>query len=115
MWPARIGGDPGEYFGGRLGELLIYPRALPDADRQEVEGYLAWKWGAQDSLPADHPWKDTNPNADAPPPPPPTKLLFDTAAERPVAVVNTLMVPVAAATALAAPVTISTIIEPVMP
>jgi hypothetical protein len=36
-------------------EVLITQGALPQADRQRVEGYLAWKWGLQAQLPANHP------------------------------------------------------------
>jgi hypothetical protein len=39
-----------------MNEIVITDN-LSDADRQTMEGYLAWKWGMQDSLPADHPYK----------------------------------------------------------
>jgi hypothetical protein len=43
-------------------ELLFYDTgAMSTEDRQLAEGILAWKWGLQGDLPADHPWKDTNP------------------------------------------------------
>ena len=29
--------------------------------RQLIEGYLAWKWNLQASLPADHPYKNVAP------------------------------------------------------
>jgi hypothetical protein len=41
----------------RLHEIVLVRSVLPVADRQRVEGYLAWKWGAQAQLPADHPYK----------------------------------------------------------
>jgi hypothetical protein len=41
----------------RLGEMLVYNTGLTTAQRQQVEGYLAWKWGLQGSLPATHPFK----------------------------------------------------------
>lgn len=44
-----------------VGELLIYNPQISDADRQSVEGYLAWKWGAQSMLPSDHPYKAAPP------------------------------------------------------
>ena len=31
------------------------------ANRQRVEGYLAWKWGLEANLPVDHPYKNTPP------------------------------------------------------
>lgn len=39
-----------------LAELIIYNTALLPAQRQQVEGYLAWKWGIRTSLPASHPY-----------------------------------------------------------
>jgi PKD domain len=30
---------------GRIGELLVFDRALSDAERLQVERYLGWKWG----------------------------------------------------------------------
>ncbi len=35
-------------------EVIFYYGALADAQRQRVEGYLAWKWGLQDKLPTNH-------------------------------------------------------------
>jgi hypothetical protein len=52
-----------EIWGGHICEIVIYGRILPEAQRQQVEGYLAWKWGLQSSLPATHPF------AKWPPPP----------------------------------------------
>lgn len=45
-----------QYFGGHVGEILIYDRELTTAQRQNLEGYLAWKWGLQATLPYDHPY-----------------------------------------------------------
>lgn len=42
-------------------ECLIIHSALSTADRERMEGYLAWKWGLQASLPADHPYKTLPP------------------------------------------------------
>jgi hypothetical protein len=47
IWPA--------YF-GNVFEMLIYNRALTTTERQQVEGYLAWKWGLRTSLPTAHPY-----------------------------------------------------------
>ena len=55
------------YFGQRAGDLegstnayicefLLYNGVLSLAQRQQVEGYLAWKWGIQAQLPANHPY-----------------------------------------------------------
>lgn len=37
------GGAP--FYGGSVGEILIYNRAIGFTERQQIEGYLAWKWG----------------------------------------------------------------------
>lgn len=42
---------------GQLQELVIYSGTLSLTQRQQVEGYLAWKWGLVASLPANHPYK----------------------------------------------------------
>lgn len=44
-----------------LGEVLIYDRALSDADVAMVEGYLAHRWGVTDSMPTSHPYKSAPP------------------------------------------------------
>ncbi len=38
-------------------EIIHYNFAMTTAQRQQVEGYLAWKWGFQSGLPAAHPFK----------------------------------------------------------
>lgn len=45
------------WYDGDIAEIILYNSALSTADRQRVEGYLAWKWVVQDQLPADHPYK----------------------------------------------------------
>lgn len=40
-----------------VAELIIYSNALNNFGRQQVEGYLAWKWGLTSLLPATHPYK----------------------------------------------------------
>ena len=37
-----------------LGEILVFDGLLTESQRQQVEGYLAWKWGLQSSLPSTH-------------------------------------------------------------
>ena len=46
--------DPARFFFGYIGEIIIYNYTLPIAQRQQVEGYLAQKWGIRSSLPDDH-------------------------------------------------------------
>lgn len=41
---------------GRLSEVLAVDGTMPLSEVQKVEGYLAWKWGDQANLPADHPY-----------------------------------------------------------
>ena len=37
-------------------EILIYNTYLNTAQRQQIEGYLSWKWGLQKALPSSHPF-----------------------------------------------------------
>lgn len=39
-----------------LAELIVYSGAITTRERQQIEGYLAWKWGLQNSLPTTHPY-----------------------------------------------------------
>ena len=48
-------------YASYIGELLVYTAALTNTQRQQVEGYLAWKWGIQSTLPSDHLYKNTVP------------------------------------------------------
>jgi hypothetical protein len=49
-----IGAQSG--FIGNIYEIIIFDTAFTTAQRQQIEGYLAWKWGLQTSLPASHPY-----------------------------------------------------------
>lgn len=42
-------------------EVLVFNTNLTKTQRETVEGYLAWKWGLQSSLPVGHPYKIYNP------------------------------------------------------
>lgn len=47
-------------FIGNISEILVYNRALNNYERQQVEGYLALKWGITSRLPeATHPYYNT--------------------------------------------------------
>ena len=46
---------------GKLGELLIYNSVLSDKQIQQIEGYLAHKWGLSANLPSNHPYKPAAP------------------------------------------------------
>ena len=45
-----------------IGEFLHYDADLSDAQRQSVEGYLAWKWGINKRIPTTHAYYSVNPN-----------------------------------------------------
>jgi hypothetical protein len=48
-------------FKGYIGEVITYPSGLSNIDRQRIEGYLAWKWGIQNNLPTNQPYKTAPP------------------------------------------------------
>ena len=50
-------GRPTRSFGFEFAEAILYGTALTTSQRQQVEGYLAQKWGLTTSLPATHPYK----------------------------------------------------------
>ena len=57
----QIGSEFGEeslvHYDGYIGEIIIFNKiSLNTTQRQQVEGYLAWKWGVQSSLPTNHPY-----------------------------------------------------------
>jgi hypothetical protein len=56
---ARV--SPAQYFAGNFSEVLLYSSNLTTTQRQTVEGYLAWKWGQQASLPGAHPYSAAAP------------------------------------------------------
>ncbi len=45
-------------YPGYIAEIIIYSNALNNFGRQQIEGYLAWKWGLTFILPATHPYKN---------------------------------------------------------
>jgi hypothetical protein len=51
------------YYSGYAMEILIYNTALTTTQIQQVQGYLAWKWGIQASLPSTHPYSSLAPGA----------------------------------------------------
>lgn len=52
--------SPGSYLNGLIAEVVCFTGGATDT-RQKIEGYLAWKWGLQDNLPGDHPYKSAAP------------------------------------------------------
>jgi hypothetical protein len=57
--------DQGVPTGGKLNgviyEIIAYDRGLTNLERQQVEGYLAWKWNLSSSLPTTHPFYKVSP------------------------------------------------------
>ena len=51
----------GQFWPGYLNEFLLVPRTLTILQRQQLEGYLAWKWGLQGNLPSTHPFASAAP------------------------------------------------------
>jgi hypothetical protein len=51
----------GNQWIGKLGELLIYNSVLSDKQIQQIEGYLAHKWGLLANLPSNHLYKSAAP------------------------------------------------------
>jgi hypothetical protein len=41
---------------GYIYELIVFNTSVNTPTRQAIEGYLAWKWGIQSSLPTTHPY-----------------------------------------------------------
>lgn len=58
-----LGTNPliGAGFDGRVAEVIDCAAALTTAERQRVEGYLAWKYGLAANLPAGHPYESERP------------------------------------------------------
>jgi hypothetical protein len=54
---SEAGGAAWEGFLGHLSEVICYNSTVTQLERQQVEGYLAWKWGLQARPPATHPFK----------------------------------------------------------
>jgi hypothetical protein len=60
LTPAYIGTDGwntgSESYTGKMREILCYQGNMTQANRQIIEGYLAWKWSVNANLPAQHPY-----------------------------------------------------------
>ena len=52
---------PNGPFNGFISEILVYNVVLTTAQRQQVEGYLAWKWGLAVNLPVAHSFSKISP------------------------------------------------------
>jgi Glycine rich protein len=51
----------GSYLTIDVAEIIIYNKVMNTIERQQIEGYLAWKWGFQTSLPSGHPYANYQP------------------------------------------------------
>lgn len=56
-----LGRRVNEYMTGNFYETLFYNTIPTTLERQQLEGYLAWKWGLQGNLPANHPYRNGPP------------------------------------------------------
>jgi len=64
--PFSVGGDYNQsqrYMDLNLGELIVIAGPGSTAARQQLEGYLAWKWSLQLNLPWNHPYRYYAPRA----------------------------------------------------
>ena len=61
-FPLYINGNSsGAFDTSVVCEIYHYTNAFTTAQRQQVEGYLAWKWGLQANLPSGHPYRYSKP------------------------------------------------------
>jgi len=58
--PETNDGDSGT-LQGNISEIILFNRVLTTSEFTSVEGYLAWKWGLQNSLPSSHPYFSAKP------------------------------------------------------
>ena len=49
------------FYDGYIYEVIIITHTPSTQEQRFIEGYLAWKWGLQGSLPASHPFSKVNP------------------------------------------------------
>lgn len=58
---AAFNGAYARFWAADMAEILVFNASLTTFQRQQVEGYLAWKWNLQSNLPASHPFKNAPP------------------------------------------------------
>jgi hypothetical protein len=61
-WFLNAPATSGNRFTGVHYEIIAYDRGLTNSERQQVEGYLAWKWNLNSSLPTNHPFYKISPS-----------------------------------------------------
>jgi len=57
-WFSAIGPETGGQYPSQIAfnEIIIYTTTLTTNQRQQIEGYLAWKWGLKNSIGRGHPF-----------------------------------------------------------
>jgi hypothetical protein len=50
-----------QFWPGTVNEILVFSQSLTATQRQQIEGYLAAKWGLKGNLPTTHPFKVITP------------------------------------------------------
>jgi hypothetical protein len=51
-----VGSATNGFISGNICELIVFNKDVTTSERQQVEGYLAYKWGLTSSLPSTHPY-----------------------------------------------------------
>jgi autotransporter-associated beta strand protein len=59
-----IGGRWNSYYDGKICEVIVWPGAITTAQRERIEGYLAWKWGFGSNLPGSHHYNNGAPQTE---------------------------------------------------
>ncbi len=49
------------FFDGNIAEILLFNTSISNTQREQIEAYLALKWGLQPNLPNSHPYKNVVP------------------------------------------------------
>ncbi len=57
------GDDQWGWFTGLISEILVYNGTLTNTQVEQIEGYLAHKWGLVSTLPSNHAYKTSGPNS----------------------------------------------------
>jgi hypothetical protein len=50
-----------QFWDGKICEIIVVTTSQTTTQRQQFEGYLAWKWGLEGNLPVGHPYKSVPP------------------------------------------------------
>lgn len=53
--------ETGSKTSGYIGEMIFFNRLLTTGERQQIEGYLGWKWGIQSAFPVANPYTSVRP------------------------------------------------------